>query len=73
MVSPVLHKLPVALLLVSTTEPPSQKATLAEGEIVGVCTGLTITSIGSDVAEQPFTSIVVTDKFCADCVTFIVS
>ena len=50
----MLHTLPVALLLVSTTLPPEQNVVAPPAEIVGVAgSGFTTTLVAALVALQP--------------------
>jgi hypothetical protein len=53
-VEPVLQTLPVALLLVNVTLPPSQKVSGPPALIVGVAGfGVTVTAVPALVALQP--------------------
>jgi hypothetical protein len=60
-VAPVLHTLPVALLLVSVTLPPEQKVNGPPAPIVGVAgLGFTVTVVPALVALQPLPLVTVT-------------
>ncbi len=54
------HKYPLAALEVSVTLPPAQKVVAPLGVIVGVGSGLTVTTVAAELAEQPFPSVTVT-------------
>ena len=58
----MLHRLPVALLLVSVTLPPAQKVVEPPALIVGVAGfGFTVTVVLALVALQPLPSVTVTE------------
>jgi hypothetical protein len=59
-VSPVFHEYKLAALAVKFTEPPVQNVVAPPGVIIGVGKALTVTLVAEDVAEQPFTSVIVT-------------
>ena len=60
-VAPVLHTLPVALLLVSVTLPPAQKVNGPPALIVGVAgLGFTVTVVPALVALHPLPLVTVT-------------
>jgi hypothetical protein len=60
-VAPVLHTLPVALLLVNVTLPPAQKVNGPPALIVGVAgLGFTVTVVPALVALHPLPLVTVT-------------
>jgi hypothetical protein len=59
-VAPFDHAYDEAEDAVSVTEPPAQKVVGPPAVIVGVGSGLTVTEVADDVAEQPFASVTVT-------------
>lgn len=60
-VSPVDHKIPLAMLEVKLTEFPSQKVSGPFAEIVGACGGVTVfTTTLFETDEQPLPSVKVT-------------
>ena len=58
---PGLHTLLVALVEVSVTLPPAQKVVGPPAEMTGAAGALfTVTTVGAEVAEQPFTLVTCT-------------
>ena len=58
---PGVQTLLTGLLLFKVTLPPAQKVVGPAAVIVGVAgNGLTVTTVGADVAVQPFTSVICT-------------
>ena len=61
-VEPVLHVLPIGLLLVKVTLPPAQKVRGPPALIVGAAGfGFTVTLMAALVALQPLLSVTVTE------------
>ena len=59
-VSPVLHEYKLASVAVKFTDPPAQNIVAPPGLIVGAGKAFTVTVVVDDVAEHPFTSVIVT-------------